>query len=486
MLVASDGTVLLADLGVGGDLLGPQTPRTDRLPVEAIRFERPLSLHGVSRPAPPSASAGGPRRKASFVGTPGFMAPEVILGRPYDASADVWSLGMTVIELAEGAVPDSDGPAGQLVLSLLQSETPSLRYGSGTGVDLPSKAMQDFVGLCLRKDPAERHTASQLSDHPWLKNAKKPAFLGESLLAGLPAIEARQEVRRMPSLGLTPASPAPSWDFAPSAPSSPVRHTVRSPSVYSASVSRGEYFPALSRPQSRASLSHPTRSRMPSLPPSPRVPLRQWAERTASLVESDGDGNGGGGDLSLLKVRSPSEGTGMGRGAQRAERTRSGSGLRRGTPSVDGLAGWKVPAGAAAGTEALDEGAGESSERQRRRESMDGLGLDGAGTDTSIGMVTSAAPSRGKQMSPLIEAQVQPSVDTRPPAPLQLQLPSLAKEEVQPVHRISAGSEGGTMNKQVPQQRMPAKNGGDRAREKQGLGGLIRSFTRRHRDSRAA
>jgi hypothetical protein len=147
-------------------------------------------------------------------------------------------------------------------------------------------------------------------DHPWLKGAKKKAFLAESLLGEsewcstndtfpgradgqrtcLQSRRARKfvsctilvngwklTVGRVPSI-MSTVSRASSWDFAvtPSIPATPVRPTsyLRSPSSFS---HIGDHLGhAQSRSHSRSSTN------IPSLPPSPRIPLRQWAERTAS------------------------------------------------------------------------------------------------------------------------------------------------------------------------------------------------------------
>lgn len=67
--MAPDGTVLLADFGVGGDMNMPPTPAEERLPVESVRFDKPLKrfVTGAPEPAPPILSHEGKRQ--SFVGT---------------------------------------------------------------------------------------------------------------------------------------------------------------------------------------------------------------------------------------------------------------------------------------------------------------------------------------------------------------------------------------------------------------------------------
>ncbi|BEI79602.1 hypothetical protein CcaverHIS002_0101310 [Cutaneotrichosporon cavernicola] len=276
-LIQPDGTVLLADFGVGGDInLPPTQAETVPVSVEAVRFDRPrkLLIPTSSDPAPPVMMREIGKRQ-SFVGTPCWMSPEVILGRPYDAKADIWSLGVTLIELASGSPPMSGKPSDILSATATGKARPTLGPGF-------SKHMRDFVDVCLQQDPTKRPTASKLGEHSWLRGAKKPSFLAESILGELPTINQRQELRRVSTM-TSIVSGAPSWDFSFSVPPSPVTRFA-SPSVASLTAVAGgaagsptmEIPPSLSfrsRSQSRAS------SRGPS---SPRISLNQWAERTSS------------------------------------------------------------------------------------------------------------------------------------------------------------------------------------------------------------
>uniref|UniRef100_A0A8C2VY25 Serine/threonine-protein kinase TAO3 n=1 Tax=Chinchilla lanigera TaxID=34839 RepID=A0A8C2VY25_CHILA len=104
-----------------------------------------------------SASMASPAN--SFVGTPYWMAPEVILAMDegqYDGKVDIWSLGITCIELAERKPPLFNMNAMSALYHIAQNDSPTLQSSEWTD------SFRRFVDYCLQKIPQERPTSVEL------------------------------------------------------------------------------------------------------------------------------------------------------------------------------------------------------------------------------------------------------------------------------------------------------------------------------------
>lgn len=109
-------------------------------------------------------------RRNSFIGTLYWMSPEAIQEKEYDHRADIWSLGITVIELAELAPPHSDMHYARALFQIPAQPPPQLQSR-----DMWSPAMHRFVARCLVKDPARRPSATELLSDPFVANCRGTA-----------------------------------------------------------------------------------------------------------------------------------------------------------------------------------------------------------------------------------------------------------------------------------------------------------------------
>ncbi|CAG9467105.1 unnamed protein product [Pedinophyceae sp. YPF-701] len=134
ILLTEDGRVKLADFGVSAELSSTMTKRN------------------------------------TFIGTPHWMAPEVIQESRYDGKVDVWGLGICVIEMAEREPPRWDVHPMKVIFLISKDEPPSFKDRDKWG-----RTMHNFVQQCLTKDPRKRPTASSMLQHRFLAGTDKDA-----------------------------------------------------------------------------------------------------------------------------------------------------------------------------------------------------------------------------------------------------------------------------------------------------------------------
>ncbi|KAM3707003.1 hypothetical protein ACB098_03G192300 [Castanea mollissima] len=123
-------------------------------------------------------------KRNTFIGTPHWMAPEVIQESRYDGKVDVWALGVSAIEMAEGLPPRSEVHPMRVLFMISSEPAPMLE-----DKEKWSLLFHDFVAKCLTKEPRQRPTASEMLKHKFIEKCK----FGPSAM--LPKIEKAKEFR---------------------------------------------------------------------------------------------------------------------------------------------------------------------------------------------------------------------------------------------------------------------------------------------------
>jgi len=117
-------------------------------------------------------------KRTTIVGTPYWMAPELIRGQEYTNKVDIWSLGIMLMEMAEGEPPYMEYPPLRALFLITTKGIPGLR-----NPDMWSPHFIDFSNKCVDIDVEQRPNSQQLLSHPFLTAACTPEEWTDAIIA---------------------------------------------------------------------------------------------------------------------------------------------------------------------------------------------------------------------------------------------------------------------------------------------------------------
>ncbi|KAI9308546.1 kinase-like domain-containing protein [Cunninghamella echinulata] len=222
------GIIKLADFGVSGKLISlPEIQSTTHNNTTSSTLQVPSTHHHHAYHQDIKKKS-----RQSFVGSPCWLSPEILLQQGYDTKVDIWSLGITGLELACGHPPYYDAKDPLTIFEyILHSPPPTLNDNTSHHQQRQqqinncrfSTSFHDFITKCLQKNPHHRWSAQEALLHPWIQNAPSPQYLADHLKTHCPRLDIRPGLSTNNMLNATYQRPShpllstfgeDSWNFS--------------------------------------------------------------------------------------------------------------------------------------------------------------------------------------------------------------------------------------------------------------------------------
>ena len=171
LLIGADGHVKLTDFGLSEEAVGFDDSDTDE-PNEVVSEVQDSLEDPMLKPPPlpvplqrtisPVPTPLAPDEPVEAPGTPDYLSPEIILGKPHGTAVDVWALGVIMYEMLVGIPPFNDATVDKIFENILQ-----------LNIEWPEEGLSieaiDLMQRLLVSEPAHRLTIPQIMAHPWFR-----------------------------------------------------------------------------------------------------------------------------------------------------------------------------------------------------------------------------------------------------------------------------------------------------------------------------
>lgn len=127
------------------------------------------------------------KKTKSMIGCPCWMSPEILDdSKQYDFSSDIWSIGITAIEIMQGKPPYFGYTTMKIIMTILKEDPPKVQADENF-----DESFVEFVEACLKKNPTERKNISEILQMKFFEHAQSSEYLTENLCKIIGTLEKR-------------------------------------------------------------------------------------------------------------------------------------------------------------------------------------------------------------------------------------------------------------------------------------------------------